>query len=67
MDNGDRGRVAFVLAVAVGAVLVIFAVTVLWGMVSGHTALGASSTRFLTIVVGAVIGALAAYIGVKHS
>lgn len=65
MTNGDQSRVAFILAVAVGAVLVIFAITVLWGVIAGNGALSADSTRFLTIIVGAVVGALAAYIGIK--
>lgn len=65
-DNGSKGRVAFVLALAVGTVLVILAITVLWGVVTNHASLSNDATRFLTIVVGAVIGALAAYIGVSR-
>lgn len=66
MSNG-RDRTAYVLAVAIGAVLVILAVTVLWGVVTNHASLSADATRFLTIAFGAVIGALAAYIGVTKS
>jgi hypothetical protein len=64
--NGDRSRVAYILALAVGTVLVIVAFTALLAVVWGHRTLGENTARFFTIILGSVIGALAAYIGVTR-
>jgi uncharacterized membrane protein YdjX (TVP38/TMEM64 family) len=64
VTDGERARVAYVLAIALGTVLVIIAITALWAVIGGAT-LGEDVSKFLTITLGAVIGALAAYIGAR--
>jgi hypothetical protein len=63
--SSDKAKVAYILAVAVATVLVIFAVTVLLVALFGHKSLGEGAAKFFTILLGAVIGALGAYIGVR--
>lgn len=63
-QNRYQGLVVTILAIAVGLTLVIFAAAAAWAIDSEHLTLTDSQVGFLTTSIGALIGAIATYLGV---
>ena len=69
-DPSQRGRtlVAIILAVTVGVAIVVFSIAVLWDALKSPTpGLSENATQVLTGAFGAILGALAVYLGGRGS
>src|SRR5215831_10565475 len=63
--NDRRGTVAVVLAIAVGAPVVILAAAASWAIVDKGLTVPVEVASLLSTALGALIGAVAAYLGLR--
>jgi hypothetical protein len=58
-----RGRVAFALALGVGAYIVALGCGTLWAIIDDSQTVTSEITSLVSAIVGGVVGALAVYLG----